>query len=70
MLGSCVIDLTDKDSLMKLEKEKLVEIIINDTKNKKEWIDNFLSLGENELVEFQKEIRLSVGLLKILGVAR
>ena len=68
LLGSCVIDLSNKDSLMKLGKEQLVDIIVNYTKNQEEFIKNLLSLDEKALIEYQKDIRFMFGLMKLFGV--
>lgn len=68
VLGSSLIDLSNKDSLMNLEKEQLVDIIINCTKNQEDFMNTLLSLDEKSLIEYQKDIRFMKGLLKICGL--
>ena len=64
MLGG--MNVNDRESLEKLSKEQLVEVILQVSKAKDELIEKIVNLTEEELIEFQKDIRFWKAIIKIL----
>lgn len=52
-----LINLNNKDDLEKLSKEELVNLVIAQSKEIKEFADKIINFSEEELLEYQKELK-------------
>ncbi len=66
MLG--LINIKDKNALLKLEKEELVDLLLYQIKANEEMLDKIFNLDENGLIEYQKEMKLYKALAKLFGI--
>jgi hypothetical protein len=52
-----LINLNNKNDLEKLSKEELINLIIDRSNELKDLMDNIINYSEEELVEYQKELK-------------
>lgn len=52
-----LINLNNKNDLEKLSKEELINLIIGRSNELKDLIDNIINYSEEELIEYQKELK-------------
>ena len=67
MLG--IVNVNDRESLEKLSKKQLIKVVVQVNKAKDELIEKIVNLTEEELIEFQKDVRFWKAIINILGVA-
>lgn len=52
-----LINLNDKNDLEKLSKEELINLIIDRSNELKDLMDTIINYSEEELLEYQKELK-------------
>ena len=52
-----LINLNDRNDLEKLSKEELINLIIDRSNELKDLMDNIINYTEEELIEYQKELK-------------
>ena len=52
-----LINLNNRNDLEKLSKEELINLIIDRSNELKDLMDNIINYSEEELIEYQKELK-------------
>lgn len=52
-----LINLNIKDDLLKLSKDELINLVIDKSQEIKNFMDKIIDYSEEELLEFQKELK-------------
>ena len=65
MFGLGLINIKDKNSLLKLEKEEIVDLLISQVNANEQMINIILKSNEKELIDYQNELKMYKALAKL-----
>ena len=64
MFGLGLINIKDKNALLKLEKEEIIDLLISQVDSNEQMINIILKSDENGLIEYQKQLKMFKALAK------
>ena len=65
MFGLGLINIKDKNSLLKLEKEEIIDLLISQVNANEQMINIILKSNEKELIDYQNELKMYKALAKL-----
>lgn len=65
MFGLGLINIKDKNSLLKLEKEEIIDLLISQVNANEQMINIILKANEKKLIDYQNELKMFKALAKL-----